>query len=335
MNLASSMLPPLLLGVALAHSPASTAGEPFGRPIELSTIVHTGDRFMDIRLLGTLRLSNTPVDGLGAMELSGIGWDEDDELLYAVSDAGHVVHIRPQFDGGRLIGAELVAAFALRGKDGKPLRRYLADAEGLALRNVANGRHGDAVLLISFEGKPRVDAYSPDGNWLQRLPLPKPLANEKNYACRNCQLESIAETPSLGLVAIPQRPLKTADRAAQSLYDSFDRAWTFAPVASDHSEIVDLAATPDGALLALERRYKNIFSPVIFAIRRLTADPAGYPNGGPLAVRDVAIINNTEGWSIDNFEGLAHHRDSRYFMVSDDGNSALQSTLLVYFEILR
>jgi hypothetical protein len=37
---------------------------------------------------------------------------------------------------------------------------------------------------------------------------------------------------------------------------------------------------------------------------------------------------------VDNFEGIAHHRDNRYFLVSDDNNSALQSTVLVYFEIL-
>jgi hypothetical protein len=99
--------------------------------------------------------------------------------------------------------------------------------------------------------------------------------------------------------------------------------------------LVDLASAPQGGLLVLERRYRNVFSPVIFAIRRLRADPARQPNGGAVAVEDLAILDNTRGWSVDNFEGLAHHRDNRYFMVSDDNNSALQSTLLLYFELVE
>jgi hypothetical protein len=34
------------------------------------------------------------------------------------------------------------------------------------------------------------------------------------------------------------------------------------------------------------------------------------------------------------FEGLTRHRGQRFFMVSDDNRRTLQSTLLVYFELL-
>ena len=48
----------------------------------------------------------------------------------------------------------------------------------------------------------------------------------------------------------------------------------------------------------------------------------------------MAVFDTSQGWLLDNFEGLARHREQRFFMVSDDNRSALQSTLLVYFELL-
>jgi hypothetical protein len=315
--------------------PGDGRAESIGEPTEISARFRTGDTFMGIRLLGTVRLSNDPVDGHPASELSGLAWDDDEQLLYAVSDNGHLAHLRPLFDRERLVGVELAATHSLKSGKQKRLVHYLGDAEGLAITNGNNGIGGDAELLISFEGTPRVDRYRPDGELLATLPIPGPLGEGSRYACRNCQLEAVALDPDLGLLLAPQRPLRGQPRNLHSLFDGHERTWTFPAIAEDHCSIVDLASTAEGGLLVLERRYKNVFSPVIFAIRRLRADTTRHPHGGPLAVEDLAILDNTEGWSIDNFEGLAHHRANRYFMVSDDNNSALQSTLLVYLELLE
>jgi hypothetical protein len=53
-----------------------------------------------------------------------------------------------------------------------------------------------------------------------------------------------------------------------------------------------------------------------------------------LKVENVAVFDTSDGWLLDNFEGLTRHRSRRFFMVSDDNTSPLQSTLLVYFELL-
>ena len=37
---------------------------------------------------------------------------------------------------------------------------------------------------------------------------------------------------------------------------------------------------------------------------------------------------------MDNYEGLTRHTGNRYFMISDDNESFMQQTLLVYFEVL-
>jgi hypothetical protein len=288
---------------------------------------------MQVRLLGTLHLSNTPINGLAATELSGLAWDEDEQILYAVSDAGYLVHLRPVFAQDRLVNVELIAAYPLLNDDGRPLRHLFTDAEGLAIEHGGNGRKGDTTLLISFEGKPRIDRHTPTGQFIGHVELPIALRHEKDFRCRNCQLESIALDSTLGLVTAPQLPLKTARHEVHSIYDEHSRIWTFPPITPDHCSLVDLTSMGDGHLLALERHYRNVFLPIVFALRRLSFDPHS-STGGALEVEDLATFNNTDGWSVDNFEGLTRYRGNRYFMVSDDNNSALQSTLLVYFEIL-
>jgi hypothetical protein len=325
MSVAASLLL-LLPGVVIA--------EPVGEHVQLSHRYRTGDSFMQIRLRGAERIRNTPLNGLSATELSGIAWDEDEQILYAVSDRGHLVHLRPRIDDDLLVAVDLIATHPLLSTGWNRLPQHLSDGEGLAIVNSSNGSRNDTRLLVSFEGIPRVDVYTPAGRLLDGIKLPPTLQDRENFRCRNCQLEAVTLHPQLGVVTAPQQPLRSGSAHLQSLYDEEGRVWTFPPVAKGHSAIVGLETAPDGSLLILERRYTNVFSPVIFAVRRLRPDPLAQPQGGALDVEEVARLNNTEGWMVDNFEGIAHHRDNRYFLVSDDNNSALQSTVLVYFEIL-
>jgi len=73
-----------------------------------------------------------------------------------------------------------------------------------------------------------------------------------------------------------------------------------------------------------------MFLPMIISLRhtRLTAENAGQR----LPVETLAILDSSQAWSVDNFEGLTRHRGRTFFMVSDDNFNALQKTLLVYFE---
>ena len=69
-------------------------------------------------------------------------------------------------------------------------------------------------------------------------------------------------------------------------------------------------------------------------MRRVILEPAS----AAAAQTPKEIFTVTTGgsaWAPDNFEGIAHHRDNKYFMITDDNESALQRTLLTYFEILE
>ncbi|MCG8379856.1 MAG: hypothetical protein MI865_10345, partial [Proteobacteria bacterium] len=49
--------------------------------------------------------------------------------------------------------------------------------------------------------------------------------------------------------------------------------------------------------------------------------------------KKLSQIEPADGYLNDNFEGITWHKENRFFMISDDNNSALQKSLLVYFEI--
>ena len=72
--------------------------------------------------------------------------------------------------------------------------------------------------------------------------------------------------------------------------------------------------------------------PIISSLRRVRTLPEH--DGAILTVETVARFNTGQGWSLDNFEGLANLGDGRVLMVSDDNTRALQSTLLAQFRLL-
>ncbi len=317
----------LLLGLA----PGACAGPSFQAvPAALSEQLTTGDRFMGIRLLGVLRLPPASIDGQVLQELSGLAWDEDAGLLYAVSDRGTLFHLRVTFKQGVLSDVEPVAALALQGADGKPLRPPFADAEGLAIRNGNNGIADDSELVISFEVQVRIARYTPSGQWLGEATLPAPLQNVRAYANSNKALEAVTSHPQWGILTAPERPLRAGPPGYVPIYALDGRFWSYPLYPAPESSVVALEALPDGSLLVLERAFASLLQPLVISLRhtRLPAAP------GPLQVDNVAVFDTSQGWLLDNFEGLTRHRDRYFFMVSDDSSHALQSTLLVYFELL-
>ena len=316
----------MLAGISL------TANSAFiGKPMEMSKEYKTGDEFMGIRLLGTLDLSGLPVKGLAAHELSGLAWNEDDQILYAVSDKGYLMHLRPVFNNETLTNIELLDAYLLKNKKGKNVSR--PDAEGLDIINGDNGIKDDAELIISFELKPRIYRYTPDGKFLGKYKLPKDLSKIKEYDYKNAALESLIIHPTLGILTAPQMPLRKSQHHLRSIHDLNGKSWQFKPQDKDHSSITDLEISPDGSVLVLERRYSNILAPIQSIIRRIKLDKNDM-NKTILPTETIMLMESTKGWSIDNFEGLSHHKGKKYFMISDDNNNIFQRTLLVYFELL-
>ena len=190
---------------------------------------------------------------------------------------------------------------------------------------------GDSFVSISFEEQPRVDDYSLTGEYLGTHALPAMLNASENYAGDNLELEALAKHPLYGLITAPERPLRNSGTQSFSLYGTNGEIWHYPSLDKEHSALVGMETTPDGNILVLERRFASMFQPIIFAVRELQLSTPEANEA--LVVRDVVRFTSTDGWKIDNFESVAHHRNNRYFVVSDDNESLFQKTLLVYFEI--
>lgn len=302
-------------------------------PIPLSDQLNVGDVYAGIRLMGALRLANTEIEGQRLCGLSGLAWDEDAGILYALSDLGSLFHLRPEFnEQGYLTGLQSVAAYPLQDHHNRPLRYPYNDAEGLAIRNGNNQVQGDAELLASFEVKPRVIRYSPTGLWRGEEQLPVLLRDIHNYRNSNQALEAIAIDSRWGVLVGTETPLRDDPSGQVRLFQLNGRSWSYPLGPAPNSALVDMEALPNGRLLTLERAFVAPLRPLIISLRRTELSAPG--NAAPLKVTDVAIFDSSQGWLLDNFEGLTRHREQRFFMISDDNCSAWQSTFLVYFELL-
>jgi hypothetical protein len=322
----------LVAGTPLKAPAHPVTSSEFSTAYDFSAQYRVGDRFMGIQLLGALALRQVEIDGQLVAELSALAWDEDEQILYAVSDGGRLFHLIPEFAGGVLSGVAGVAGFPLRDPSGEPLRGARADSEGLALENADNGIRGDSRLVISFERHPRLVRYTAHGRYVDRIPLPAPLAAVANYASSNKSLESVTRHPSFGWLTAAERPMR--DRAPGVIRISSVRGghWDYRLREAPGNSLVALEALSDGSLVTLERGYGLMYLHVVIALRRtgpLTAEPGAVP-----AVSTVAVFDSTRGWRVDNFEGLARHRGLNFFLVSDDNQNTFQRTLLLYIRII-
>jgi hypothetical protein len=312
---ADAVTPPATLTTRpVALTPQRPADEPLGR----------------LRALGMLELPAVTAGNLRLTQLSGLAWDEDDGVLYAISDKGALFHLQPLIEHGRLTGVRLLRAVALREPDGQPVRGARVDAEGLEIVDGANGRRGDAELLVSFERDPRIVRYRPDGRALGELALPAALAGRGAYAGRNLMLEALCRDPALGVITAPEAPLRGEEPGMTRLFALSGQSWRYPLPAG--GRIAALECLGDGNVLVLERDFGRLFGPNAVTLRQATLPKE--PTDAPLAVTPLATLDAAAGLAIDNFEGLARERGRRFFLVSDNNDLGVQRTLLLYFELL-
>lgn len=327
----------LLLIAGLMLSPLLWSAD--SEPLILHENYPAGSSYMGIRLLGAVELLQSSVDGLPLVELSALAWDDDRELLYAASDNGYLYHLRPRFEDGVLVGLSALRGFPLLDRDGKRLRGKFADSEGMLILNGNDGDEDNGELLISFERRPRVSRYTTLGRWLGDVPVPPLLGQRDTYTTENKALEGIAKHPRWGLLGAPEWPLRGAPDTQHYpivQLDS-DHRWRYPRFPAPKAGLVAMEVLPDGGLLTLERAYVSIWQPMVIVLRRSQPLPAPHkhPWQQPALESDVvAEFNSGKGWVLDNFEGLAQHRGSRFFMVSDNNRRGVQRTLLFYFELL-
>ena len=234
-----------------------------------------------------------------ASELSGLAWDADEGILYAVSDRGLLHRFRLTVQDGTIIGVDLLSSTHLGA----------LDTEGLAIRHAANRILGDTELLVVTEGKPQVLRMLPDGTVEGELPLPAALADRRGYRTGNRMVEAIAWHPQHGLLAAAESP------ASDGLHHvhAAGREWRFAAGSGRDSRVKALDTLPDGRLLILERSRPERGKGLVTRVRILAL--ADCSEGNPCVTDTIGTFSSTD--SSANYEGMTLIGDRQLLLVSD------------------
>lgn len=323
----------LLLMVASGRAPAA---EPLlalnVQSAPLAENLGVGGVVGRIRFLGMLVIPSVTVKGGRLSQLSDIAWDDDAEVLYALSDKGTLFHLHPIIRNGALADLKLSRVAPLRElRTDRLLRDRWRDAEGLDILRGRNGRKDDAELIVSFERYPRILRYRPDGYALGEYTLPSALTEREAYSNPNRMLEGVCYDSRFGALTAPEIPLAHEDHGYNRLYNLTGKSWRY-PI-DPQDRIVGLYCLDDGDVLVLQGNFGTRFWRSHTALKRVRlAEPTAADV--PLEPRSLFRLESSKGYQIDNFEGIARHRGDRFFLVSDDNDFFLQRTLLLYFELL-
>jgi len=274
-------------------------------PFEADGKMRTG-RF---KALGALCLTDRHIGGLPFEGISDLAYDALSRHLYMISDTAVLFDFNVS---SRPLALRPLAGYRLRDKNGFPIRsKSDGDTEGMTLTPKG--------LAVSFERKPKVVLYTPNGKRLKKLKLPKPLRRAKHYRDANKMLEAVAYHPRYGLLLAPELPLK--GHKHPRLYAK-KKQWKL----PGKLPITALSVTPEGDILILRRRYEGFFKGYTVALDLL------HPKNGN--VERIARLQSKEGWPLENFEGLTRVGKETYLMVSDNNGNPFTPTVLVYFRLL-
>lgn len=248
---------------------------------------------------------------------SGLELSDDGTRFTALSDRGHITEGTLTRDSaGAVAGAEAGPLLPLRGEDGRPLPRWKADSEGLA---IAPSGH----IYISFEEVHRVLDYPRLGG------IPKVLPRAPDFARMepNKSLETLAIDLHGWLYTTPERVPPTDGlklyRFRNSRWDkpfTLPKEGSFLPVGADFG--------PDGKFYLLERDYA-LLGGFRSRVRRFSLGPQGADAGETLLETPLGTFDNLEGIAV--WFDAQHH--IRLTMVSDDNFSPFQITQFVDYRV--
>lgn len=285
-------------------------------------------RFGALQFRGGLVLSSSHRDfgGISSMRLDAAG-----ERFLAVTDKGNWLRGKIRYSGEAPAGIEDAEMAPILGPDGRPItaRRWY-DAESLALEG--------GIAYVALERVHRILRFDYGRNGLlargQLLRVPP----EFKQLPSNKGIEGLIVVPkgmplAGTLLGLSERGLDEAGNIRGFLLDGATPG-IFGITRSDDFDITDVAITPHGDLLILERSFSFLRG----AGMRIRSVPLADIRPG--AVVDGRILVRADsGYQIDNMEGLSVHRGPAgevvLTIVSDDNFSSLQRTLLLQFTLVE
>ncbi|PSL19116.1 esterase-like activity of phytase family protein [Shimia abyssi] len=250
---------------------------------------------------------------------SGLLLSDDGVQMTTLSDRGHFIQARLVREQGVIVDIDNIETHkVLNTKGNFESRTGRRDSEGLAQRQ--NGE-----ILVSFEGKHRIEAFRHPGSAATTLPKPQDLQEIRD----NGGFEAIAMDKTGTIYAFPETPSATENeiRVFQLSNGRWDQRFTlprkkqFQPVGADFG--------PDGRLYLLERGFNGIG--FRSRVRSFDVSAKGFTDEKLLFRKGIGFH--------DNLEGLSVWRDEqgrlRLTMISDDNFRFLQRTEIVEYVVVK
>lgn len=281
-----------------------------------------------LTVLASQQLTKASVNGVRVRELSGLAWDADENRLYVISDRGALFHFRLRATANAL-GLEALGAWTLAPPPGS---RGPVDAEGLSVRNSADGVPGNSELLVATEGQPQVIRYSTQGEVRGLEPVAGGLDARARFRGGNAMLEALGVHPVYGLLVAAEAPLE-GKRAAHHRLLAQGQEWLLPRAEGRNARLKAMEVLADGRLLVLERvepaRRKGGRKGLTAVLRTVDLQSCGGER-----VCEARTLARREGAdAADNFEGMSLLGDERVLIVSDDRGKAARGSRFVLLQL--
>lgn len=291
-------------------------------PWKFSEKIKNGDIFENIMLAGAVKIPPGNDPDKMAREMSGIAWDNDEQILYGISDDGYIVHMQLKITENNILeDVEIISTHRLKDITGKEKNEADSDAEGITLDRADNNIKGDTEIVLVLDNPARAERYSITGVFIDSVPLHNNLSRlSENPAF---QINAIAGNNETGYMFLTKERVDYKDH---QLYIGTESEKPVTLNSNASINIVGADYIVDNGLFILDRNYKSMWQPVIYCVRRII----NYSR-----INTIACFNSQDGWNLDNFEAIAHYRDNYFLMMSDDEESFFQKTLLVMFKIIK
>jgi len=245
-------------------------------------------------------------NGLKFTEISDLAYDKKSNTLYAISDRAILYTLRVKIKNKKIKKLKLLNAQSLKNRDGIKLSKKSADSEGLDML--------DENLLISFERKPAIKLFGTNARCIKKYKLVKKLRNIKNYQSKNSALEAVTYSKKYGYITAPEKPLK---RYIKHKLFSKKREWSFKKSGS----ITALQMLSKNKILVVEREFKALTFERVITLSLFNLKTS--------KLTQLLQMRTSEGWRVDNIEGVTKIDKNTFLLASDDNDSIFQETQFI------
>lgn len=280
---------------------------------------------------GVVHLARSTVDGQRVAELSGLAWDARSQVLYAVSDRGHLFRFRLERNTEGLLRSVVpISSHTLLDRQPVAGANPAIDAEGLTLWYPPGKDHGLPQLLVSTEGLPRVLRVDTGARVQGMMALPAALGNAEHGQAGNRLLEAVTHSPRHGLLVAAESAVNDQEQPLHTVH-GHRRSWSFTAHGGGPSRLKAMDVIDGEQLVLLERARvgKGKSKGLVNVLRLIDLNRCEPQEVCP--AQDLLLLTPTDG--SQNFEGMTWLGGRQFLLVSDSPGSPKAPSIFMLVDL--